>query len=60
MEAEIQRALKLDPKIVSAYLAMGALAVVRKDQQAASSDLKTAADLSPLRSTVRIKYADFE
>lgn len=60
VEAEIQRALKLDPKIVSAYLAMGALAVVRKDQQAASSDLKTAADLSPLRSTVRIKYADFE
>jgi tetratricopeptide (TPR) repeat protein len=38
---------------------MGALASMRKDQQAASDSLKTAADLSPLRSATRIKYADF-
>jgi tetratricopeptide (TPR) repeat protein len=58
-EAEIQKALKLDPKLVSANSAMGALAVMNKDQQAADTYLKTAADLSPLRSTARIGYADF-
>ncbi|HUD47947.1 MAG TPA: tetratricopeptide repeat protein [Candidatus Baltobacteraceae bacterium] len=58
-EAEIQKALNLDPKLASAYLAKAALAIARKDQSAASDCLKTAAELSPLRSTARIKYADF-
>ncbi len=59
-EAEVQKALKLDPKLASAYLAMAALALEHRDQQAAVDCLKTAADLSPVRSNARIKYADFQ
>jgi tetratricopeptide (TPR) repeat protein len=58
-EAEVQKALKLDPKLASAYLAKAALAADGKDLQATAEFLKTAADLSPLRSSARIKYADF-
>ncbi len=58
-EDQIQKALKLDPKLVAAYQAMGALASMRRDLPAASNDFKTAADLSPVRSTARIRYADF-
>jgi tetratricopeptide (TPR) repeat protein len=58
-EADVKEALKLDPKDPAAYLAEGMLAALRKDMQAASNGLRTAADLSPLRSSLRLKYADF-
>jgi tetratricopeptide (TPR) repeat protein len=59
-ESDIQKALKLDPKLISTYLANAALAIERNDLQTLSNSLKTAADLSPLRSNPRIKYADFQ
>jgi tetratricopeptide (TPR) repeat protein len=59
-DAEIQKALKLDPKDAFAYRAKSALELLSKDRQAAANDFKTAADLSPLRSTMRVKYADFQ
>jgi len=58
-ESEIQKALKLDPKLISTHLANAALGAERNDLLAVSNSLKTAADLSPLRSNPRIKYADF-
>ena len=58
-EAEASQAIKLNPKLASAYLAMSTLAAKRGDMQTTSNYLATAADLSPVRSPTRIKYADF-
>jgi tetratricopeptide (TPR) repeat protein len=59
-EAEIQKGLKLDPKMATLYVARAAIAVTHNNMPAASDDLKSAADLSPIRSQARIKYADFK
>jgi tetratricopeptide (TPR) repeat protein len=58
-EVEIQQAIKLNPKLAPAYLAMSAIAAERRDARGASNYLATAAQLSPVRSATRIKYADF-
>jgi tetratricopeptide (TPR) repeat protein len=57
---EVQRALEADPKSTRAHSAMGLIYLLRKDQEHAASEFKTAAELAPVRSTERIKYAEFE
>src|SRR5207237_366315 len=59
-EASFKRALTLDPKSSGAHYGLGTLAWAKKDLKAAEPELKTAADLSPLRSFRRIRYADFK
>ena len=59
-EAELKKAMALDPKQPQALMAEGALAFARKDKQAAYDALKKASDLTPVRSEVRIKYANFQ
>jgi tetratricopeptide (TPR) repeat protein len=58
-EAEGLQAIKLNPKLVSAYLVMSTLSAEHKDVNATSNYLATAAELSPVRSPTRIKYADY-
>ena len=57
---ELQQALAVDPKSAPAHLATGYLYLLRKDPAHAGPELKAAADLAPLRSGERIKYAEFK
>jgi predicted Zn-dependent protease len=50
----------LDPKSIAAYAALGTLHWSRNDLKAAEQDFKTAAELSPPRSPMRLRYADFK
>jgi tetratricopeptide (TPR) repeat protein len=56
----LQQALAADPKSSAAHMAMGNLHLVRKDQKQAGEEFKKAADLAPVRSMERLKYAAFE
>ena len=58
-ETELQQAIAADPKSPPAHTALAYLALVRKDGAKAGEELRTAAELSPFRSTARVKYADF-
>ena len=57
---EIQRAVASEPKSARAHLAMGYTFLLRKNPGHAGPELKIAADLAPLRSEERIKYAEFQ
>jgi tetratricopeptide (TPR) repeat protein len=57
---EAQKALAADPKSAQAHLAMAYIYVWRKDVPRAGQEFKIAADLAPLRSAERIKYAEFQ
>jgi len=57
---EINRAYELAPNSVSVISALGAVAFLNKDVEKAGEYFKAAADLSPLRSPRRIKYAMFK
>ncbi len=59
-EGSIQQALALDRKLPSAHLAMAGLLLLRKNSVQAGEELKTAAELSPIRSAARLKYAEFK
>jgi predicted Zn-dependent protease len=59
-ENAVQRALDLDPKLPAAHLALGNLHWLRGDRAQAAQEFKTAADLAPIRSLERLKYAEFE
>jgi putative PEP-CTERM system TPR-repeat lipoprotein len=59
-EGEFKAAIGLDPKSSGVYAALGALYWSRNDVKAADEALKTAADLSPLRSPMRLRYIDFK
>jgi tetratricopeptide (TPR) repeat protein len=59
-ENEFKIALNLDPKSAVAYMALGNLYWSRQDLKAADQAFKTAADLSPTRSPIRLRYADFK
>jgi tetratricopeptide (TPR) repeat protein len=59
-EGEIQQALALDRKLPSAHLAMAGLLWLRTNSVQAGQELKTAAELSPIRSVARLKYAEFK
>ena len=53
-------ALAIEPKLPRAHLAMAYVYMLRKDLAKAGQEFKNAADLAPLRSPERIKYAEFQ
>ena len=59
-ENAIRQALTVDPKSTAAHTAMGDLHLIRKDPNQASEEFKKAADLAPIRSIDRLKYAAFK
>jgi tetratricopeptide (TPR) repeat protein len=56
---ELQQALAADPKSAAAHMGLGDLHLIRKEVKQAAEEYKKAADLAPLRSTERLKYAAF-
>ena len=56
----VRHALALDPKSSAAHMAMGDLYLFQKDVKQAVEEYKKAADLAPIRSTERLKYAAFK
>jgi len=56
----LRQALAADPKSSQAHLAMGDLCLFQKDQKQAGEEFKKAADLAPVRSIERLKYAAFK
>jgi tetratricopeptide (TPR) repeat protein len=59
-ESEFNAALRLDPKSTGGYTALASLYWNRNDLKAADEAFKTATDLSPLRSPMRLRYAEFK
>ena len=55
----VRQALAADPNSSAAHMAMGDLYLFQKDQKQASEEYKKAADLAPVRSVERLKYAAF-
>src|SRR6266496_674232 len=56
----LRQALTVDPKSSTAHMAMGDLYLFQKDQKQAGEEFKKAADLAPVRSIERLKYAAFK
>src|SRR6266550_2183073 len=56
----LRQALTVDPKSSTAHMAMGDLVLFQKDQKQAGEEFKKAADLAPVRSIERLKYAAFK
>ena len=56
----LRQALAADPKSSAAHMAMGNLHLVQKDLKQAGEEFKKAADLAPVRSIERLKYAAFK
>jgi tetratricopeptide (TPR) repeat protein len=59
-EDEFKAALKLDSKSSEAYAGLGALYWSRKDLKEADQAFKSAAEVAPPRSPMRLRYADFK
>src|SRR5882672_11247372 len=59
-EKEFKTALELDPKSGTPYVALAMLYWNNNDLKAADQALKTAADLAPTNSPVRMRYVDFK
>ncbi len=60
VEPEIRQALALDPKSPFAHAAMVGIYLAATNLVLAEQELKTAADLAPLRSPMRVRYAEFK
>lgn len=58
-ETLFRKAVSLNPESAEAHAAMANLHLARNDREAAREELQTAADLARLRSSLRIRYADF-
>jgi tetratricopeptide (TPR) repeat protein len=58
-EDAVRQALTIDPKSSAAHMALGDLHLLRKDQKQAGEEFKKAAELAPVRSMERLKYAAF-
>jgi tetratricopeptide (TPR) repeat protein len=56
----LRQALTVDPKSSQAHMAMGDLYLFQKDQKQAGEEFEKAADLVPVRSIERLKYAAFK
>jgi tetratricopeptide (TPR) repeat protein len=56
----VRQALAADPKSSAAHMVMGDLYLFHKDFKQASDEYKKAADLAPIRSIERLKYAAFK
>lgn len=59
-EAALQRALSADPNVAAVHAALGTIALARRDLARADTELQRAAELSSLRSSERIRYAQFK
>lgn len=59
-EDALRQALSRDPNSAVAHMTMGDLYLVRKDATQAGEEFKKAADLAPIRSIERLKYAAFK
>jgi tetratricopeptide (TPR) repeat protein len=59
-EEAVQHALARDGKLASAHLAMAGLMWLRANAAEAAREFKAAAELAPVRSTARLKYAEFK
>ena len=59
-EADLKRAVTLDPKFSDAYAVLGNLYVAQNDLKQADQAFKTAADLAPPRSGKGLQYAQFK
>jgi tetratricopeptide (TPR) repeat protein len=55
----LQQALAADPKSSRAHMALGDLYLFHKDKKQAGEEFKKAAELAPVRSIERLKYAAF-
>ena len=55
----LRQALAVDPKSSAAHMAMGDLYLSQKNLKQAGEEYQKAADLAPVRSTERLKYAAF-
>ncbi len=58
-ENSLRQALTADPNSSAAHTAMGDLYLLKKDQKQAGEEFKKAAELAPVRSMERLKYAAF-
>ena len=58
-EQAVQRAVAVGAKSVEAHNAMALLHLARKEPQLAEQSFKTAADLAPVRSNARTRYAEY-
>ncbi|PYK13560.1 MAG: hypothetical protein DME65_01615 [Verrucomicrobia bacterium] len=56
-EKALRQALSVNPNSSAAHMAMGDFYLVKKDQKQATEEFKKAAELAPIRSTERLKYA---
>ena len=59
-EQSFQRAIAADPKSSLAHAGLAALSLFKRDIPHAAEELKTSAELGPLRSNQRIQYAEFQ
>ena len=59
-EAELKEALNLDPRSSFGHMLSGNIYWTRNDLKAADQAFKTAAEFAPLRSEIRMRYADFK
>ena len=59
-EAEIRKALELDPKSATAHLSLGTLQMLRGEREKAGESFKSASQLAAPRTPARLKYADFK
>jgi tetratricopeptide (TPR) repeat protein len=58
-ENALRQALTNDPNSSAAHMAMGDLYLLQKNQKSAGEEFKKAAELAPVRSMQRLKYAAF-
>jgi tetratricopeptide (TPR) repeat protein len=58
-ENALRQALTVNPNSSAAHMAMGDLYLLKKDQKQAGEEFKKAAELAPVRSMERLKYAAF-
>ena len=56
----VAHAISLDPKSAKAHLSMAIVHLFQKDPKGATAEFKTAADLAPPRSSMKMSYAEFE
>jgi tetratricopeptide (TPR) repeat protein len=59
-ESEFNKARSMDPKSCFVYVGLAKLSEIHKNLKGADESFKTAVDLAPLRSLVRIMYAEFQ
>jgi tetratricopeptide (TPR) repeat protein len=58
-ENTLRQALAVNPNSSAAHMALGDLYLLKKDQKQAAEEFKKAAELAPVRSMERLKYAAF-